>query len=184
MRKQDDVGRQFFTADLHISHGNILKYCRRMRFMNDTERELISMADEGTLDAAKIKIGQESIERMNDYLIDQINVVVNPTDILWIVGDAFWGRDFKRMRELRDRIRCQNLNLVWGNHDPEWIAPLFNYVCGQKLIKVDGQAIFLNHYPMRSWDRAHHSAWHLYGHVHGLYYEEDLNAQSYRGEYP
>jgi calcineurin-like phosphoesterase family protein len=41
------------------------------------------------------------------------------------------------------------------------------------MIQVDGQDIWLNHYPMRSWNRSFHGSWHLYGHVHGRFSAED-----------
>jgi calcineurin-like phosphoesterase family protein len=41
------------------------------------------------------------------------------------------------------------------------------------MIKHLGKKIWLNHYPMRSWDKAFHGAWHLYGHVHGRLRAED-----------
>ena len=41
------------------------------------------------------------------------------------------------------------------------------------MITVEGQAIWLNHYPARSWDRRFHGSWHLYGHVHGRLVAQD-----------
>ena len=41
------------------------------------------------------------------------------------------------------------------------------------MIKHLGKKIWLNHYPMRTWDKSFHGAWHLYGHVHGRLREED-----------
>ena len=41
------------------------------------------------------------------------------------------------------------------------------------MIRVQGQSVWLNHYPMRSWDRSFHGSWHLYGHVHGQLMDED-----------
>src|SRR5262249_42976067 len=33
--------------------------------------------------------------------------------------------------------------------------------------------IWVNHYPMRSWDKSFHGSWQLYGHVHGRLRRED-----------
>ena len=62
---------------------------------------------------------------------------------------------------------------VWGNHDHRSIRSAFAEAIEQGMIEIEGQAIWLNHYPMRSWDRAFHGSWHLYGHVHGRLAKQD-----------
>ena len=54
----------------------------------------------------------------------------------------------------------------------------FNKTIEQGMINVQGQRIWLNHYPMRSWDGRFHGSWHLYGHVHGRLAEEDESRPS------
>ena len=41
------------------------------------------------------------------------------------------------------------------------------------MVRVADQDVWLNHYPMRSWDGKSHGSWHLYGHVHGRLAAED-----------
>jgi calcineurin-like phosphoesterase family protein len=41
------------------------------------------------------------------------------------------------------------------------------------MVQVEGQDVWLNHYPMRSWNRAFHGSWHVYGHVHGRLAAQD-----------
>jgi calcineurin-like phosphoesterase family protein len=41
------------------------------------------------------------------------------------------------------------------------------------MVQVEGQEIWLNHYPMRSWNRSFYGSWHLYGHVHGRFSAAD-----------
>lgn len=86
-----------------------------------------------------------------------------PDDTLWIVGDFCMEGRFDFAKAYRDRIKCRNVHLVWGNHDKRSIRPLFGQVLEQGMVKVDGQNIWLNHYPMRSWDKSFHGSWHLYG---------------------
>lgn len=159
-----------------------MKYCRRLRFMSETEKNLIDMADQGLVPAEEVKISPESVERMNDYMIDEINRVVGSDDTLVHGGDVFWGhnqsRDFPRMKSLRDRINCKNLVLIWGNHDEPWIAPLFQEVYDQKMFVVSRQKIVVCHYPMRAWDQSHRMSWMLYGHVHGALFQQDLEGMS------
>jgi calcineurin-like phosphoesterase family protein len=62
---------------------------------------------------------------------------------------------------------------VWGNHDRRDIAGAFTDCIEQGMVEVAGQEIWLNHYPMRSWNKAFHGSWHFYGHVHGRFQRED-----------
>ena len=156
----------WFTADTHFGHGNIIKYCQRP-FMSREEREA-TRADP----RAKLRLSDETVRRHDDAILRAINERVQADDHLWIVGDFCWG-GLAEAREYRDRIRCQNVFLVWGNHDRGDIAPVFADTMEQGMIRVEGQEIWLNHYPMRSWNKAFHGSWHFYGHVHGRLQRED-----------
>lgn len=165
----------YFTADWHLGHSNIIKYCRRP-FVNDVEAGLLEMADKGVIPPEEIKISPESTQQMTDTIIENTNAVVGPDDHLVIVGDFCWTtRDRRDMaRQYRDRINCRNVFLIWGNHDDrKLLGPLFKGCYDQYVFNVNGQHIFTSHYPCRSWDMAHHGSWMLYGHVHNLYKNED-----------
>ena len=73
----------------------------------------------------------------------------------------------------RSRIHCGNVSLVWGDHDHPSVGRLFTAAFEQRMVTVQGQAIWLCHYPARAWDRRFHGSWHLYGHVHGRLARED-----------
>lgn len=165
-----------FVADPHLDHANIIKYCKRP-FLNPTEHGLMEMIDKGLVPQKELRISQESVKLMTDTIIDSINAAVTRDDTLVIGGDFCWttreNRD-RRARELRDRINCQNIYLIWGNHDDrKALQPLFKGCFDQYMFKVDGQHIFWSHYPHRSWDMAHHGSWMLYGHVHNNLWHED-----------
>ncbi len=133
----------FFTADFHLGHKNIIKYCNRP-FLD--------------------------VEEMDDTIIQNINAEVTKSDRLYILGDFCWFENFSKIKEYRDRINCGTIFLIRGNHDKRSIQSLeqiFNGVFDQKLIDVSGQKIFLNHYSMRVWAVSHHNSWHLWGHSHG-----------------
>jgi calcineurin-like phosphoesterase family protein len=51
-------------------------------------------------------------------------------------------------------------------------------VLEQGMIRVEGHDIWLNHYPMRSWNKSFHGSWHVYGHVHGRLAAEDRANES------
>ena len=91
-----------------------------------------------------------------------------PDDTLWILGDFCWGKE-KEAADYLGRITCKNVHFVWGNHDHSSVGPLFKSNMQQGIIRVNGQLIWLNHYPMRSLDGRFHGSWHLYGHVHNRF---------------
>jgi calcineurin-like phosphoesterase family protein len=147
----------FFTADLHLGHGNIIKH---------TGRPFLSPDEQTSLAAGLLsKIAPASIARMNSALIDEINSVVGPNDTLWVLGD-FTLDKLEEAQRFRDRIICRDLRLVWGNHDRGSIAPLFTETHDLVKVRVNGQKIVLCHYAMATWDGAHKGTWHLYGHSH------------------
>ena len=156
----------WFTADTHFGHGNIIKYCQRP-FMSPAEREAIR-ADS----RARLRLSDDTVRRHDDALLNAINARVAPGDTLWVLGDFCLG-GLAEARRYRDRIRCSNVFLVWGNHDRGEIAPAFSDTIEQGMIWAEGHEIWLNHYPMRSWNKAFHGSWHLYGHVHGRLRRED-----------
>jgi calcineurin-like phosphoesterase family protein len=199
-------GDDWFVADWHLNHSNIIKYCRRYEFMTDTERELVEMADRGVIRSNEVKISPQTTARMTKAVLDNTNAVVNPGDRLWIIGDVFFAPKEKQValaKQFRNSIKKGvEVRVIMGNHDDrELIATHFadkysqragetteifkdrcsrngmrpnqSLVFDQVLIRIDQQKIFLNHYPMRSWDCAHHGAWNLYGHVHDLFGDED-----------
>ena len=156
----------WFTADTHFGHANIIKYCVRP-FLTDPERQRALTDARGPW-----RVSDATVRRHDDGLFDAINSRVGVDDDFWILGDFCWGRLDEAAR-YRERIACRNVHLVWGNHDDRSIERLFSSCIEQGMITVEGQAIWLNHYPARSWDRRFHGSWHLYGHVHGRLAAQD-----------
>lgn len=140
----------WFTSDTHFGHANIIRYCNRPH---------------------------GSVEVMDADLLDRLNARVQPEDTLYHLGDFCHRR--ADPAAYRARIRCRKIILIMGNLDPHHadgapraeFAALFTQVHSLLQIKVNiggvSQLIVLCHYAMRTWDRAHHGAWHLYGHSHG-----------------
>lgn len=165
----------FFTSDTHFGHANIIKYCNRPFLSAADERAL---ADGGGTwhrgnwkgdGSSEWRISQEAVELMNDTLINNINAMVGENDILWHLGDwAFARKDqyYYKCREYRDRIKCRNVNLIWGNHDYRSISNLFYEAHDMTEIEIGRQKITLNHYAMAIWNKSHRGAWHMYGHSH------------------
>jgi len=196
--------KNFFTSDFHLDHNNIIKYARRLEFMSESERALSNEIDEQYKDKfsserqaamKKLKISDESTERMNTAIIDNINAVVGKNDILRFTGD-FGFANMPRLKELRSRINCR-IHFIWGNHDKrlrrEWtraveeiyrngyqgnLRSLYS-AAGNKIlggdnigfedlakIKINDQEIVLGHYAMAVWEKNHHGVWCVYGHSH------------------
>jgi calcineurin-like phosphoesterase family protein len=120
----------------------------------------------------KFRLSDETVRRHDEALLDAINTRVAADDLLWVVGDFCWG-GLTEALSYRNRVRCRNVFLVWGNHDRRDIRPAFADAIEQGMIEVGGQEVWLNHYPMRSWNKAFHGSWHVYGHVHGRLARQD-----------
>lgn len=110
------------------------------------------------------------IQEMDSMILDNINNVVMPKDTLWHLGDFAWGDP----EQYLDKIKCNKINLVFGNHDKKYGAKLRRAEEKGKLkifygfvdTKFNGIKFTLCHYPMRSWSCSCHGAIQLYGHVH------------------
>jgi calcineurin-like phosphoesterase family protein len=169
----------WFTADTHLGHGNIIKYCGRPFLSPEEEAAVRAERREAAGDKqSKVRLSAETVRRHDEALLDAINTRVAADDVLWVVGDFCWG-GLTEALAYRNRIRCRNVFLVWGNHDRRDVRPAFTDAIEQGMIEVAGQEIWLNHYPMRSWNKAFHGSWHVYGHVHGrLRREDEMNPRA------
>lgn len=118
------------------------------------------------------RITREAIDMMDDTIINNINSMVGENDILWHLGDFAFGHreDYTKKCEFyRNRIRCKNMNIIWGNHDqPNRIRYLFNGNYYLHTIPLPSESFdaVLCHYAMAVWDKSHRGSWQLYGHSH------------------
>lgn len=86
----------FFTADQHFGHANILKY-----------------EDEMRRDAHGTRFS--SIDKMDDYLVDQWNASVAEGDVVYCLGDFCYM--FEQMCDVLPFLNGEKI-LISGNHDP------------------------------------------------------------------
>lgn len=134
----------FFTSDNHFSHRNIHKFCP------------------GTRPDADIEI-------MDRKMIAQWQLQVAPEDDVFLLGDVFFC-DANRARNILNQLPG-NKHLILGNHDrvireSETIQKQFVSVAEYKELKVPHGMWVLFHYPIMEWNRMHHGAYHLHGHIH------------------
>jgi len=141
----------FFTSDTHFGHAAILtpEYNNRPF---------------------------ESVEAMDESLIEGWNQRVKPGDLVYHLGDfAFHKRE--KMLEILSRLNGRKF-FVRGNHDKDF-AKALKSVAGTsqakgidgfewyKEIKINKQRIVLFHFPIHAWHRMNGGSWHLHGHSHG-----------------
>jgi len=158
-----EKGQQlFFTSDTHYSHSNICSATTNWTESSNLTREF------------------NSLDHMNDTLVNNINCMVGEDDILIHLGDFSFG-GFDKIQEFRDRILCKNIHLVLGNHDhhiernKEGVQKLFSSV--QNYLRLEVQrpinkettekfTFVCMHYPIASWHDMNQGVIHLHGHVH------------------
>ena len=130
----------WFISDTHFGHGTILR-----------SRPFASVAE------------------MDEAMISRWNAVVGPDDHVWHLGDFSAYRD-GRLREVFWRLAGRK-HLFIGNHDEENEAildlPWEEPPVISALRFFGKQAVFMGHYPHRSWPRIGKGAIHLFGHMHG-----------------
>jgi len=168
----------WFTSDSHFSHKNILKYCKRVIFCDDTEKDIILNGSDQ--DKKDLMISDETIQRMNDGLIDNWNSVVKQNDIVYHLGDFMLGPSSpENFDKIFNRLNGKII-FIEGNHDKialqnkskfhEYHKYLETTICGQKMV--------LFHYSMRTWLNQGRLSQMLYAHSHNNL-PDDSNSLSF-----
>lgn len=116
----------------------------------------------------------DTLDQHDQWLVDMINKMVGRQDTLWHLGDWSFGGKSK-VQEFRDRINCERVHIVRGNHDhhiPSH-AGLFESVQHYKELTIGKSMVVLMHYPIESWNCMESGSIHLHGHVHGQFLSMD-----------
>ncbi len=147
----------WFTSDTHFGHANICKGC-------STWEDKDSCRDFATT------------EDHDNQIIDNINKLVKPADILYHLGDFGFGfNKVERFKEIRNLIKCETIYLILGNHDhvfdshskySEELKTLFKKIYHLLYKSINKQNIVMCHYAMRTWPWQGQGSWQLYGHSH------------------
>jgi len=154
----------YFIADTHLGHKNIIKYQFRP-FMSVNEIEKLGMARDKN-EIRVINLSEETIQKHDNTIIDNINAVIQENDVLYHLGDFGFGKE-SDLATYRSRINCQNIFLIIGNHDKYVPKSCFSWVKNLYSLYIKNITIVLCHYPLLSWDKSHHGSYHLHGHCHG-----------------
>ena len=152
------TGKVWITSDLHFGHKNICRGVTNWR-TQDGEVPIDSTRD------------FQTVEQMNERLVDGINSVVGQDDTLIMLGDVSFG-GFDNIGIFLERLVCHNIHLILGNHDTH-IENNRDYVQGRFLsiqhyleVNIEGKDFVLCHYPLQSWNGLNKGVIHLHGHVH------------------
>src|SRR5436190_1714707 len=125
----------YFTADWHLFHANIIKYCKRP-FSGTAE--------------------------MNRIILDRLNERVKKNDWLYFLGDlAFFKNAYVAgaAEDWLSVVQCKNICFIKGNHDirlPNNIVKFFFWIRDRNKIVSNGQEIVLDHYAGKVWNKCHH----------------------------
>ncbi len=135
----------FVTADTHFNHGNVIKYCNRPF---------------------------ETVEEMNEALIQNWNETVTNNDLVYHLGDFMMGislnrpdESFELLKTFVGRLRGK-IRLIFGNHDKILLKLCrlknecpFELIKDKYFLRARNRRIALQHRPQ---DRD----WLLHGHSH------------------
>ena len=130
----------FFTSDTHFFHSKVIRYCNRPF---------------------------QSVEQMNEVLIENWNSVVKKKDTVFHLGDFCFGSP-AQWNDILDKLNGK-IHLIIGNHDQKVCRKLenrFESISMQMYINIDGQIICFNHYPFLCYSGSGWKVWQLHGHIH------------------
>lgn len=155
------TGKVYITSDTHYGHKNIVRGTTNWR-TQDGEVPVDSTRD------------FQTIEQMNERLIDGINHFVGQDDTLIMLGDVSFG-GFDNIGIFLERLVCHNIHLILGNHDHhidrnyDFVQKRFLSVQHYLEVNINGKDFVLCHYPLQSWHGMNKGVIHLYGHIHSGY---------------
>ena len=113
----------WFTSDLHLCH----------------DKEFVWKAR-----------GFNSVEEMNEAIVERFNSKVNPEDTLYILGDVMLN-DNEKAEQYLARINGKKI-FIRGNHDTNPRVEIYKKYTNEEIkwadvIKIKKRNIYLSHYP-------------------------------------
>lgn len=158
MKTNKSLKNIWVTSDTHFFHKNI---CQG-----------VSKWDGGTRPF-------QTLEEMNQTLLENINAVVGEDDTLIHLGDVAFASP-KKIMQVREAIVCKNMYLVYGNHDRDlkynkdgvrdecfFGASEILELRSDEMRELGVPRVIMFHFPMISWENMGHGSVHLHGHCHG-----------------
>lgn len=135
----------YYIGDMHLGHKNVIKY------------------DDRPFD---------SIEEMDETLIEKWNSVVSEEDDVYIVGDFIYRSSHVATYYLK-RLKGHK-HLIIGNHDlktleDEKACEYFDSIERLGYVKDGDVDVVMCHYPIAEWNgkrRKKNKSYHVYSHIH------------------
>jgi calcineurin-like phosphoesterase family protein len=141
--------------------------------------------------------GYASYESHTDGVINKINQLVKANDLLFYLGDFCLNSSDSLFESYLSRIQCQNIYMVWGNHnnpvfriykrevkkqfgrDDINVYPLkyrnVTFLGDYVEISLNNTMIVMMHYPISIWNYMKEGAYMLCGHSHYNYIQSQAN---------
>ena len=152
------MNKIWFTSDHHFGHINIIEHAKRPF---------------------------NSVEEMDEIMIEKWNEKVKPTDAVYYLGDLALNKP-ERLREILKRLN-DSIYLIKGNHETaalscknrfEWIKNYYELKVADDSLPSGKQKIVLFHYAIKQWNGKFRGSFHLYDHSHGTL-EDDKESLSF-----
>lgn len=140
-KKTLNVNNVWFSSDLHLNHESVIKHGRKFN----------------------------NVLEMNNYILNEINRIVEEDDLLVLLGDTMMID--KNYSYFLSSLQCKNVIMLYGNHcNPN----RFEEIISQNLIyhgyylelNIESQIICCSHYPMFNWNYQDDGSFSLHGHLH------------------
>jgi calcineurin-like phosphoesterase family protein len=135
--------KQYFIADPHWRHHNIIKF-------TNNENKLVRPF--------------QSVEEMDELIIKNINEIVRVCDKLYILGDIVMNR---KCLNILNKINTKKLILIRGNHDIFKLKdylPYFKDIRAYKVMPKHG--IIFSHIPIHPNQLEGRFTLNVHGHMH------------------
>ena len=134
----------WFTADTHIGHNNIMKYCGRTIFMTDQDKAAYTSAKTEE-ELQHVEISNESTENMNNGIITRWNSKVMKGDNVFFLGDfCFTGLGGTDSVEYYTSKLNGNIIYIQGNHDKH---NRINSIIQHMVVRIGNLKMLLVHRP-------------------------------------
>jgi calcineurin-like phosphoesterase family protein len=156
--RETEEKKIYITADLHLGHQRDFVWKPR---------------------------GYSDFKSHDDGVINSINAVVRPSDVLVIVGDFCLNTPIGQFNEYLSRISCQDIWYLWGNHNNPHEKNIYTkyqltsdtetypfkyrnmtYLGYYLECIINGQFVVICHYPIYVFNEMMHGSWMLCGHSH------------------
>lgn len=134
----------YYISDTHFGHKGIMTHCNRPF---------------------------QTVEEMDETIIENINRKVTAKDDLYIVGDfCHWNTKTANPVDYLSRIKGK-IHLITGNHDKNLLRnkeakSYFVDIRQYADIKDGNRRVILHHFPLAEWDGYYNDSYHIYGHIH------------------